>query len=62
MNGHAERLNAISGITAAIEARAMTAPPGLTPHPYRGDTDRYCTIPGCGTPDRNPIHTAQARP
>ncbi len=61
MNGHAERLATIgTAMAAATEAAAYVHPAGHRPHEFAGREDR----PGeqCGTPDRNPIHTAQDRP
>lgn len=48
--------DALNRIAATAEAATDTRPAGVGPHPYVGDADRYCQRPGCGQPDRNPIH------
>jgi hypothetical protein len=45
-------------MTMTMDATAMTPPedPRVGPHPFVGRSDRWCDLPGCDRPDRNPIH------
>lgn len=41
-----------------MDAAAMMPPDNdaLPPHEFKGRLDRWCEVPGCDRPDRNPIH------